>query len=123
MNRFVATLILALLAGAAWPALTADVLRAQDAAEPLRQPEVQQLSDEEIRDLLAKESVADFRYYYENSVPRSYLEGVDCSELNSYDGPAVYCDPSEVPDEAVQEYRAQQQLDNSTFLTEGMPKF
>ena len=114
-------MILVLLAGAAWQALTADVLKAQEArvTGPAANDDV--LGEEEIRDLLVKKSIANFKARSDRR--NSFLNSVECSEFNRMKGPRVICDPSDVPAEMVEEYQDRQEHLRSTFLTEPPPIF
>ncbi len=114
-------MILVLLAGAAWQALTADALKAQEArdAGPAANDDV--LSEAEIRDLLVKKSIAHFKARSDRR--NSYLNSIECSEYNRMVGPAVICDPAEIPAEMVEEYQERQEKQRSTFLTQPTPKF
>jgi hypothetical protein len=155
MKRIVARLILVLLAGAAWQAITAGVLEAQQgvpvregvavrqgvpekaraapsqgvAVQAAREEVVraeadpEELTDEEIRDLLVKDSIEHFKHF--SGRRRSYFNGIECSGFDRLNirGPPVICDPAEVPAEKVQEYRELQKHLRSTFLTEPTPEF
>lgn len=125
MKRLVATLILVLLAGAAWQVLTADVLRAQEVVQTPRDAgpaaKDDESSDAKIRELLAKKSITRFTAHWKRR--RGYLNSKECSDYNRLQGPTVYCEPSDVPDELVEEYRERQEHLGSTFLTEPLPKF
>ena len=84
-----------------------DVLKAQDALQtPVAADE---LSDEEIRQLLAKESIDRFAHWKRR---RGYLNSKECSDYNGIQGPTkpkfVFCEPAEVPAEQVELYRESQ---------------
>ncbi len=150
MKRLVARLILAVLAGAAWQAITADVLKAQEGT-PVRQgvpeqagaapdegvavrtaPEQvvraevgpEELTEEEVRDLLVKESIERYRERW--GARQTYLRLQKCGDDSGYirlGGPTIICEPSEVPAELIQDYRVRQENLRSTFLTEPTPEF
>ncbi|NKB48504.1 MAG: hypothetical protein GKS02_03955 [Alphaproteobacteria bacterium] len=80
-----------------------------------------ELTDDEIRELLSKNSIDGFTNHWKRR--RGYLNSKECGDYHRLDGPTVYCEASEVPDELVQEYRAEQIHLNSTFLSEPQVKF
>lgn len=145
MKRLVATLIIVLLAGAAWQVFTVDLLLAQEGtpvpqqgesveAEPgeatpsgsgegVADPEASgvELTDDEIRELLSKNSVDGFTSHWKRR--RGYLNSKTCGDYHRLDGPTVYCEADDVPDELVQQYRETQKNQRSTFLNEETPKF
>ena len=78
-----------------------DVLKAQDVLQtPVAADE---LSVEEIRQLLAKEC--------------------NYNVIRGRTSKLVFCEPADVPAEQVELYRESQRQQGSTFLTEPMPKF
>lgn len=145
MKRLVATLIIGLLAGAAWQVFTVDLLLAQEGTPVLQEgepveavpdeaasngpsegvadPEASgvELTDDEIRELLSKNSVDGFTSHWKRR--RGYLNSKTCGDYHDLDGPTVYCEAADVPDELVQEYRATQKNLRSSFLNEETPKF
>lgn len=121
MKRLVARLIIVLLAAAAWQALTADVLMAQEARDATPAANDGELSEAEIRDLMVEKSIANFKAH--SGRLQSYLNSIECGEYNHMKGPPVICDPSDIPAEMVDEYRERQERLRSTFLTEPQPKF
>lgn len=150
MKRLVARLTLAVLAAAAWQALSAGVLQAQQGT-PVREgvpeqtgaapdegvavrtaPEQvvraeagpEEIPEEEVRDLLVKESIERYRERW--GARQTYLRLQKCGDDSGYirqGGPTIICGPDDVPAELVQEYRARQEQQRSTFLTEPTPEF
>jgi len=84
----------------------------------------EQLTDEEIRQLLAQESNERFRQWRRR---RGINPKKQCSDLNGVDGPTkpsyVYCDPADIPAEQVELYRENQRQQDSTFVNEPQIKF
>jgi len=101
-----------------------DVLKAQ---EVLPTPvAADELSDEEIRQLLAEESIDRFTRWKRNRGGRRFhRKSKECSDYKGIQGPTkpVFCEPADVPAEQVDLYRESQRQQGSTFLTETMPKF
>ncbi len=100
----------------------AGVLKAQDVLQtPVAADE---LSDEEIRQLLAKESIDFFTHWKRR---RGYFNSRECSDYDGIQGPTkpkhVFCEPADVPAEQVELYRESQRQQNSTFLNQPQPKF
>ncbi len=87
----------------------------------------EELSDEEIRQLLAKESTDRFTRWKRRGSRqlRQRRKSRECSDYKGIQGPTkpVFCEPADVPAEQVELYRESQRQQNSTFLTEPMPKF
>jgi hypothetical protein len=99
-----------------------DVLKAQDVLQtPVAADE---LSDEEIRQLLAEESIDRFTRWKRRG-RRFYRKSIECSDYKGIQGPTkpVFCEPADVPAEQVELHRESQRQQGSTFLTEPMPKF
>ncbi|NNE82450.1 MAG: hypothetical protein HKN28_00615 [Alphaproteobacteria bacterium] len=80
-----------------------------------------ELTDDEIRELLSKNSIDGFTSHWKRR--RGYLNSKTCGDYHRLDGPTVYCEAAEVPDELVQEYREPQKNLRSTFLNEETPEF
>ena len=101
-----------------------DVLKAQ---EVLQTPvAADELSDKEIRQLLAEESIDRFTRWKRNRGGRRFhRKSKECSDYKGIQGPTkpVFCEPADVPAEQVELYRESQRQQGSTFLTEPMPKF
>ena len=129
MKRPIATLILVLLAGAAWQVLSADVTKAQDDSQTPGDAEPAandgEPTEADIRDLLVKESMAGFRKRWGRR--QLYLRMQKCEEDSSgyvrRGGPTVICNPDDVTPEMIQEHRKQLEHLGSTFLNERTPKF
>ena len=99
-----------------------DVLMAQGVLQtPVAADE---LSDEEIRQLLAEESIDRFTRWKRGRA-RKRREKKGCSHYKGIQGPTkpVFCEPADVPAEQVELYREGQRQQNSTFLNEPQPKF
>ena len=83
-----------------------------------------ELSDDEIRQILAKESTERFEQWKRR---RGHLNAKDCSDYNGVDGPAkpadVFCDPAEVPVEQIDLYRQSQAQQGTSFVNEPRIKF
>ncbi len=101
-----------------------DVLKAQDVLPtPVAADE---LSDEEIRQLLAEESIDRFTRWKRNRGGRRFhRKSKECSDYKGIQGPTkpVFCEPADVPAEQVELYRESQRQQGSTFLTEPQIKF
>ncbi len=102
-----------------------DVLKAQDVLQtPVAADE---LSDEEIRQLLAEESTDRFTRWKRRGSRqlRQRRKSRECSDYKGIQGPSkpVFCEPADVPAEQVELYRESQRQQNSTFLNEPQPKF
>ena len=84
----------------------------------------EELTDEEIRQLLVKEST-DLFTHWKLRGNRDYRRKKECSDYKGIQGPTkpVFCEPADVPAEQVDLYRESQRQQGSTFLTETMPKF
>ena len=101
-----------------------DVLKAQDVLQTLVAAD--ELSDEEIRQLLAEESIDRFTRWKRNRGGRRFhRKSKECSDYKGIQGPTkpVFCEPADVPAEQVELYRESQRQQGATFLTEPMPKF
>ncbi len=142
MKRQIATFILALLAVAAWQALSADALMAQDDSPTARDGEPAagdgepaagdgepaaddgEPTEVEIRGLLVKESIA--RYTERWGRRQTYLRLQKCEDSSGYirlGGPALICNPDDVTSEMIEAHRKSRKDQNSTFLNEPQPKF
>lgn len=116
-----AILILAMAAPAA-------IVKAQQAEQPpaAADPEAngEELSDEEIRQLIADESLERFGHWKRR---RGFHGPRECSDYDGVDGPTrpddVYCSPEDVPNEQVDLYRERKQQEESTFINEPQIKF
>ena len=101
----------------------AGVLKAQDILQTPASND-DELSDEDIRQLLAKESIDRFTHWKRR---RGHKNPRECSDFNGVQGPTkpkwVICEPADVPAEQVELYRESQRQQRSTFLTEPQPKF
>ncbi len=101
-----------------------DVLKAQDVLQtPVAADE---LSDEEIRQLLAEESIDRFTRWKRNRGGRRFhRKSKECSDYKGIQGPTkpVFCEPADVPAEQVELYRESQRQQGSTFVTEPQIKF
>ncbi len=100
----------------------AGVLKAQDVLQP--PVAADELSDEEIRQLLAKESIDFFTHWKRR---RGYLNSKECSDYDGIQGPTkpkhVLCEPADVPAEQVELYRGSQRQQGSSFVTEPRIEF
>lgn len=135
MKRQIATFILALLAVAAWQALSADALMAQDDSQTARDGEPAagdgepaaddgEPTEVEIRGLLVKESIARYRERWGRR--QTYLRQLKCEDSTGYirlGGPALICNPDDVTTEMIEAHRKSRKDQNSTFLNEPQPKF
>lgn len=112
---------------------SAGVLKAQEvaqtptAAEPVTAeptPKGDELSDEEIRQILVEESNERFTQWRKR---RGFRVSKECSDYNGVKRPTrpegVYCDTAEIPAERIELYREDQRRQNATFLTEPRIKF
>ncbi len=101
----------------------AGVLKAQDILQTPASND-DELSDEDIRQLLAKDSIDRFTHWKRR---RGYLNSKECSDYDGVQGPTkpkyVFCEPADVPAERVEEYRESQRQQRSTFVTEPQIKF
>ena len=83
-----------------------------------------ELTDEEIRQILAKESKDRFTSWKKR---RRYVTSKKCSDDNAVDGPTkpegVYCEAADIPDQQVDLYRQSQRHQGSTFVNEPQIKF
>lgn len=107
--------------GVAQPAVTAEPDQPVPAAPAAADDE---LSDDEIRQLLTEESKERFASWKKR---RRYVTERDCSDYNGVDGPNkpndVYCDPADIPAETIELYRQNIRQQGSTFVSEPQIKF
>ncbi len=84
----------------------------------------EELTDEEIRQLLAKESIERFANWKRR---RGYRGSRECSDYNGVQGPTkpeyVFCDPADIPAKKIELYRETQRQQRSTFVNEPQIKF
>lgn len=83
-----------------------------------------ELSDEEIRQLLSKESID---RWTDRKKSRGIRSKKECSDYNDGQGPLkprrVFCKPADVPAEQIELYRESQRQQKSTFVNEPQIKF
>ena len=83
-----------------------------------------ELGDEDIRQLLAKESIDRWTDWKRN---RGFNNKKECSDYNDGQGPTkpqrVFCNPDNVPAEQIELYRESQRQQGSTFVNEPQIKF
>lgn len=128
MKRPIATLILLLLAGAAWQVLSTDVAMAQDASQTTRDAASAANdggpTDAQIRDRLVKESLERYRERW--GTKRTRRRSEKCGDDSHYiapGGPTLICSPDDVTEQMIKEHRKQLDHQDSTFLNEPQPKF
>ncbi|MFT5182141.1 MAG: hypothetical protein ACI8S3_002029 [Alphaproteobacteria bacterium] len=109
-------------------ATSAGVLQAQEvpqtptATDPASNGD--ELSDEEIIDILVKESNEHFTQWRKK---RGFRVSKECSDYNGVKRPTrpegVYCEAAEIPAERIELYRENQRHQRSTFVNEPQIKF
>ena len=84
----------------------------------------EELTDEEIRQLLTAESIDRFTYWQRRRGHRNYRKSKECNDYKDQ-GPTkpVFCEPADVPAEQVELYRESQRQQRSTFVNEPQIKF
>jgi hypothetical protein len=88
------------------------------------EPDPEELTDEEIRQLLSEQTVDRWTRWKRKKGLKTKRA---CSSYNDGQGPAkpqqVFCSPDDVPAEQIELYRENQRKQRSTFLTEPTPEF
>lgn len=83
-----------------------------------------ELSDEEIREILVKESDERFTHWRNR---RGFRVSKECSDYDGVKRPTrpegVYCEAAEIPAERIELYRETLRKQNATFITEPQVKF